>query len=270
MHDSAWLKQQYQSTNNLSVRIRLHRTCSENPEDWYRWVFSFLQKRLPVQARILEIAGGKGDLWFRISDRISENWNVTVTDRFEKMVDEAREQIGMYPNFSYGVQDAEQAMEASSASCDAVIANHVIYHLQNPARLFQEARRVLKTDGQLFASVTGQDHLGDLYRFFGEIDPRFTQLRAKHQCEFFGESGRQKMLAFFPKVEWNPHADAIVIRKEHLSLLIEYVLSWHEAEAIVRNLSHEFIAERVQELFVARGEYLRFEKQEGMFIAKNR
>jgi ubiquinone/menaquinone biosynthesis C-methylase UbiE len=69
--------------------------------------------------------------------------------------------LSTYDRF-FDVIDA-QAIPYAGASFDAVVANHMLYHVQDRPRAFSEIRRALKPGGQLFVATNGQDHMAELW-----------------------------------------------------------------------------------------------------------
>ena len=76
------------------------------------------------------------------------------------------------PAFTFAVLDA-QALTYPAGAFDAVIANHMLYHVADKARAFAELRRVLVPGGRLYAATNGTDHMREL---------RALSRRASRQC----------------------------------------------------------------------------------------
>lgn len=54
------------------------------------------------------------------------------------------------------------ALPFPDANFDLVIANHMLYHLDNPEAAVREFARVLRPGGQLRVSLNGRDHIEEL------------------------------------------------------------------------------------------------------------
>ena len=54
------------------------------------------------------------------------------------------------------------ALPFPDANFDLVVANHMLYHLDNPEAAVREFARVLRPDGQLRVSLNGRDHIEEL------------------------------------------------------------------------------------------------------------
>lgn len=150
------LTEQYKSARNLEARIRLHRRFSTNPYPWFRWVLDHV--RLPRTARLLEVGGGHGLLWHENRARIPAGWEIVVSDLSPGMVAQAAATLADRPNIRVAVLDA-QTLPFADGCFDAVIANHMLYHVPDRARALAEMRRVLRPDGKLFAATNDQDHM---------------------------------------------------------------------------------------------------------------
>ncbi|MEZ4608117.1 MAG: class I SAM-dependent methyltransferase [Deinococcales bacterium] len=57
--------------------------------------------------------------------------------------------------------DAEEIPFADN-SFDAVIANHMLYHVADRPKALGEIARVLKANGKLYATTVGERHMGEL------------------------------------------------------------------------------------------------------------
>jgi SAM-dependent methyltransferase len=156
--DAAYLReQQYRDDTNLRARIDLHRRFSTNPEPWHRWVFDRFE--LGRDDWILEVGCGPAELWAENSDRIPTTWRLTLVDLSEGMIARARGVLG--DRADYRVADV-QDLPFADASFDAVIANHMLYHVPDRRLGLAEIARVLRSGGRFYASANGRDHLCEL------------------------------------------------------------------------------------------------------------
>ncbi|HCI80868.1 MAG TPA: hypothetical protein DHW02_14395 [Ktedonobacter sp.] len=154
------LTEQYKDASNLMARIALHERFSTNPYDWHRWVFE--RFHIPSQARILELGCGPGKLWLNNAERIPEGWQITLTDFSPGMLQENQRNLQAVPHsFEYHIADA-QSIPFADETFDAVIANHMLYHVPDRAKAIAEVRRVLKPEGHFYAATNGENHLREL------------------------------------------------------------------------------------------------------------
>lgn len=218
------LAEQYKDASNLDARIALHSRFSTNKLNWYRWLFEHLN--LPKNARVLELGCGPARLWRENLERISENWNITLTDASPGMLEEASAYLKDEPHtFGYEVVDA-QAIPFDEASFDAVIAIHMLYHVPDQHRALAEIRRVLKPGGQFYASTNGRTHMkeiGDLAAHFAEGET-LGQIRAAHTLNSFRlEDGLEILSAHFHKVTLHRRKSSLEVTEAEP--LLAFILS---------------------------------------------
>src|SRR3954451_1565400 len=102
----------------------------------------------------LAVAGGPGDLAFRLADRAGPDGRVLYTDFAPEMVEAARE-LGAgreVDNVEYLVLDAER-MELADGSVDGVGCRYGYMLMADPAAALAESRRVLRDGGPLAFAV---------------------------------------------------------------------------------------------------------------------
>ena len=151
------LEEQYAGAGNLRARITLHARFSTNPYRYPRWVFDGYD--FAVDAEVLEVGCGDGMIWGENLDRIPPGWSLTLTDLSEGMVAEARQLIG--DRARYAVARVEE-LPFGDQSFDAVIANHMLFHVEDRERAFGEIRRVLRAGGVFASTTVGRNHLREL------------------------------------------------------------------------------------------------------------
>jgi len=165
--DQAYLKdEQYRDDSNLRARIELHRRFDTNPEPWHRWVFDRLH--FPERAQILEVGCGPAELWVQNSDRIPPDWRLTLADLSPGMVEEARRVLD--ERAAYRVADI-QDLPFDDASFDGVIANHMLYHVQDLPRALCEVARVMRPDATFYCSTNGSEHLKEIKALYSDAEP---------------------------------------------------------------------------------------------------
>lgn len=157
------LTKQYHNANNLEARIALHQRFSTNKENFQRWIFE--QLNLPKQARILEIGCGPASLWRDNTERIDATWHITLGDLSQGMLEQAQHNLAdVAHRFTFQQLDA-QDLPFDAASFDAIIANHMLYHVPNLGKALAEMQRVLKPAGYFYAATNGNEHMRELEDF---------------------------------------------------------------------------------------------------------
>lgn len=273
------LQRQYKDATNLNARIALHRRFSTNRYGWFRWVFDHLD--LPPGARILELGCGPGYLWQENWQRVPPDWQITLSDFSSGMLAQARENLEPLltaspdgPTVDFQLIDA-QAIPYEDERFDAVIANHMLYHVRDRQQALTEIRRVLRRSntitgqaaGRLFAATNGAGHLAELAALLARCNAGYDDL-ATGASEFGLENGAEQLRPWFTAIERHDYPDTLVVTEAQP--LIAYILShprWDErglSDAVLRCLV-ELVEQRL-----ARDGVIRISKTTGMFIACRR
>ncbi len=219
--DPVYLKtHQYHDARNLDARVEVHRRFSSNPYGWFRWVFDALLK-LPGNAVMLELGCGTGLLWKENAARIPAGWKITLSDLSAGMVDAAWRNLVVVPRPFRFQEINAQAIPCEDGAFDAVIADHMLYHVPDRAKAISECRRVLKPGGRLFATTVGGHHLEELHGILGEAG--VGDLMESFSDPFTLENGAEQLRAAFPHVELCRYADALEVTD--VILLMDYVRS---------------------------------------------
>lgn len=154
MDPSAHAIRQYSTTSgNLSRRNALH-AWNTHSRPWYSWV----RDRLPKNGTLLEIGAGMGELW-RQPDHDLAGLDLVLTDFSPAMCDELRKVPGAVVK-----QCDAHRLPFDDASFDTVVANHMLYHLDDPDAALREFARVLRPGGRAFIALNGEDHLPELFQ----------------------------------------------------------------------------------------------------------
>ncbi len=229
------LRKQYQTDANLNARIALHRLFNANPYPWYRWEFEHYA--LPANARVLELGCGPADLWRENADRIPAGWDITLSDFSEGMIAAAQRNLAALERpFAFKQADA-QDLPFAATTFDAVIANHMLYHVPDRPRAFAEIRRVLEPGGKFYAATNGEQHMRELWRLYEPIIPNCHARVLAAAGGFLMENGAAQLdAAGFVDVIWRAYVNALAVTD--VEPLIAYAQSsntlmdhvWTEAE----------------------------------------
>jgi len=136
--------------------------------------------------RVLDVGCGVGDDVRAIAELIGETGRVTGIDSSVAFIEEARTR-GVPSNASFAVGDAN-ALPFADASFDAVRAERVFQHLQNPEGAAHELRRVLERDATALLLDQDWESLS-----IGGSDPGVSRIVARAYCDRLanGTAGRQ-------------------------------------------------------------------------------
>jgi len=208
--DALDVREQYQDDRNLNARIALHARFSTNPYGWSRWVFDHLTD-LPEDARILELGCGPGDLWAANRTRIPSEWELTLTDFSSGMVEAAQAKLAdLNRQVTTRVVDA-QAIPFEDGAFDAVIANHMLYHVPDRQRALHEIRRVLQTLGTFYATTVGDQHMAQLWSLVEPFVPDIRERTSKVSRGFTLENGDNQLGEVFAHIARYDYKDALEV-----------------------------------------------------------
>lgn len=248
--------EQYADGRNLSARSGLHARFSTNPYGWMKWVFD--QFDFPEDAKVLELGCGPGFVWRENFNRNPPGWQVLLSDFSEGMIAEAKDSLSSNASFCFEVLDAQDVPHEDD-HFDAVIANHMLYHVPDRPKALGEIRRVLKSNGQLYAATNGPRHMQELY----EIVRRHIPDLAAGSEGFTLENGVGQLSEHFENVEVRFHEDSLVVTEaEPLCAYARSMVGLGDADEqqiarVEKDLSARIAAEGKMEIA----------KHQGMFVA---
>lgn len=216
--DPHYLKtDQYRDSSNLDARVEIHKRFSTNPYGWMRWVFDQLL-RLPANAKILELGCGPGYLWKENASRVPSSWDINLSDLSPGMLDSAwRNLVVTGRNYKFKEIDAQE-IPFEDDTFDAVIANHMLYHIPDKPKAIAEIKRVLKTGGHFFATTVGENHLKEITDWFRQIHK--SEIWDSFSNLFTLENGLDQLKPFFPNVTVSRYEDSLHVTE--LEPLVAY------------------------------------------------
>jgi ubiquinone/menaquinone biosynthesis C-methylase UbiE len=221
LSDPNYVAEQYRNASNLNARIQLHARFSTNKYGWLCWVFD--RFNIPPENQILELGCGPGNLWLQNRDRIPDGWALTISDISAGMVEEAQRNLEpSQRRFRFEVIDA-QSIPFPDDSFDAVIANHMLYHVPDRPKALSEMRRVLRPGGQFYASTVGQTHLQELFVLVQQFDSGIASRDGSPAVSFLLENGSEQLARWFSQVTLHRYEDNLIVTEA--APLVAYVLS---------------------------------------------
>jgi SAM-dependent methyltransferase len=177
------------TTGRLTARIALH-AYGTNPQDWFSW----LSDRLPLTGDVLEVGAGTGRLWTQV-DHATRGLSLTLTDFSAAMCDQLRAIPGAR------VQRCDAAnLPFADASFDTLIANHMLYHLDDPTVALREFARVVRRQGRLAVATNGAGHLAELDAIAEAIGRADLNVWSAH-ANFAAETGPAFVARYFRDVQ---------------------------------------------------------------------
>ena len=249
--------EQYKNSNNLNVRISLHDQFSTNKIGWFNWLFN--QIDFSKVNRLLEIGCGNGKLWEN-RDIDLRNREIFLSDISEGMVHEVRKKLGK--DYNCIVADC-QAIPFKDGYFDAVIANHVLFYIQNLDKGLSEIYRVLKNNGIFYCSTYGKEHMKEITELVQSFDSR-VELSQNSLFDIFGiENGEMILKKIFKSVQFNPYNDSLIVNQAQP--LVDYIMSCHGNQNEILGPKISKFKEYVESIISKNGN-ITITKQAGLFI----
>lgn len=252
--------EQYKNAKNLNDRISLHEKYSTNSQGWFNWLFEKID--FSKVNRLLELGCGNGKLWQENNIDL-RNREIFLSDISEGMVEEVRNKLGS--DFNCIVVDAEK-IPFKDAYFDSIIANHVLFYLNDLNQGLKEIRRVLKSNGVLYCSTYGSKHMKEITDIVQSFDSRIN-LSNHSLYDVFGlENGESILKEYFTSVQRMDYQDSLEITES--KPLIDYIMSCHGNQNEILGPKLNEFKEYIEELLVNNGKII-VTKQAGLFICEN-
>ncbi len=252
--------EQYKNAKNLNDRISLHEKYSTNKQGWFNWLF--YQIDFSRVNRLLELGCGNGKLWQE--NRIDlRNREIFLSDISEGMVEEVRNKLGS--DFNCIVADAEK-IPFKDSYFNTIIANHVLFYLNDLNLGLKEIDRVLKSDGILYCSTYGKNHMKEITEIVQNFDSRIN-LSNHSLYDIFGLANGEDILSkYFSNIQRMDYQDSLEITES--KPLIDYIMSCHGNQNEILGPRLNEFKEYIEELLKNNGKIV-VTKQAGLFVCKN-
>ena len=257
-NDDSKIVEQYMDSNNLKVRIQLHEKYSTNPQGWFPWLYS--QMNFNGVYRLLEIGCGNGQLWEKNTLNL-RNREFFLSDSSEGMVKEVREKYGS--QFNCIVVDCEQ-IPFKDNYFDCIIANHVLFYLNDLNQGLKEIKRVLRPDGVLYCSTYGHKHMKEINEIVKEFDNRIVLSSNNLYSKFGLENGQEILNQYFNSVQLKTYEDCLVINEAQP--LIDYIMSCHGNQNEIIGPQMNRFKEYIDQILIKKK--IKVSKEAGLFICQ--
>ncbi|KAF2185752.1 S-adenosyl-L-methionine-dependent methyltransferase, partial [Zopfia rhizophila CBS 207.26] len=217
-YPSKHAQSQYANTSSkLAARLAIH-TWNTHSESWFAWAGS----RIPKPGHVLEVGAGTGQLWRETC--LPEK--LTLTDFSKAMCDELRGIRGEDKEVEVRVkQCGAEELPFEEGSFDTVVANHMLYHVDNPDNALAEFKRVLKPKSTVIVALNGMDHLDELLAI-GDLIGHPSTIR--NQARISAESAREYLERHFVDVRNERFPGAFEIKT--VQPVVDYLGSLGEEE----------------------------------------
>lgn len=255
------LREQYKDGSNLNARMRLHARFSTNRYGIFPWILDHMT--LPVDAQVLEVGTGTAQMWLRNRNRIPSGWRIVLSDFSDGILRDGLAALAPIARRFEALQLDAQVLSFEDAAFDAIVANHMLYHVPDVPRALAEFRRVLKPGGRCFAATSSTSNM----REFNEAAERFLGIPVSKTAAHFGlETGLAPMRAAFPSVDVLQYPDSLVVTEA--APLIDYINSTStRMSAKVSDDKITALKNFFENEISARGAF-HITKDAGMFIAR--
>lgn len=253
--------EQYKNAKNLNDRISLHEKYSANKQGWFNWLFN--QIDFSKVNRLLELGCGNGKLWQENKIDL-RNREIFLSDISEGMVEEVRNKLGS--DFNCIVADAEK-IPFKDSYFDSIIANHVLFYLNDLNLGLKEIDRVLKSDGILYCSTYGKNHMKEITEIVQNFDSRIN-LSNHSLYDIFGlENGEDILSKYFSNIQRMDYQDSLAITES--KPLIDYIMSCHGNQNEILGPRINEFKEYIEELLENNGKIV-VTKEAGLFVCRKR
>lgn len=210
---------QYINSKNLNTRIKLHDLYSTNKQGWFNWLFN--QIDFSTVYRLLEIGCGNGKLWEHNNYNL-RNREIFLSDSSSGMIEEVRNKLGN--DYNYIVANC-QSIPFKNNYFDTIIANHVLFYLNDIHQGLSEITRVLKSGGTFYCTTYSHQHMRELSEIAQNFDSRISLSNDSLPDKFGLENGKEILNKYFSYVEYRPYEDSLII--DDPQPIIDYILSCH-------------------------------------------
>jgi SAM-dependent methyltransferase len=255
------LKRQYKDSSNLNARMAIYQFGAEGGFGPAH-VLGLMLTAIPADADVLEVGSGPGWMWRSGLDQVPRSWRILLTDLTPGMTEEAITALGNDARFRARQMDAH-TLDLPDASFDAVIANWMLYHLDDRARALAEICRVLKPGGALFAATNGDAHVAKIdllvKEFIGDAAP------TRGGLAFTLENGEAQLSPFFASVA--VHQGQGTLHITETEAVVQYVLSFNESKHMIVGDRLDDLRRRVRDEIGAAGAFV-VQTHSGLFIAR--
>ena len=146
-------------------------------------------------------------------------------------------------DFTFGKVDA-QSIPYEKDSFDAVVANHMLYHVPDLARALSEIRRVLRPGGRLYATTNGLKHMVELREVPRKLDISTPIGGDQIVARFNLESGAGELSHWFAEVEVECRNGVLVVTDA--DPLVEYVMSFERLSDEEAVRLHDYFNGKIQ------------------------
>ncbi len=259
---------QYNDSAKFNARVLIHSKYGTNKTPWPIWLFN--QYQMPDRSRIIEFGCGNGLIWRANSFRINPAWIITLSDFSPGMLETARKSIdASITNIAYEVIDLSE-YEGKPEAFDRVIANHMLYHIDNRDEAIGKIHSMASPQGMLYCSTIGQNNMREMKELINEFtgNDYYSRALGNISDRFSLENGAAQLRKHFGTVEKIEYDDSLEITDA--VDLVNYVLSCNDLNPGIQVLPEEQKDEfkKFLDRKMEKTGRIHISKSSGTFIAK--
>jgi len=146
---------------------------------------------------------------------------------------------------------------------DTIIANHVLFYLNDLNQGLKEIDRVLRPNGIFYCSTYGKEHMKEITEIVQNFDSRIN-LSNHSLYDIFGlENGEVILKKYFSNVQRLEYPDSLEITES--KPLIDYIMSCHGNQNEILGPRLNEFKEYIEDILKASGKIV-VTKQAGLFV----
>jgi ubiquinone/menaquinone biosynthesis C-methylase UbiE len=203
-------KQQYANEDQLSVRIHTHELFTHPKIDFPQWVLDHLDWE-DIHT-VIDVGCGAGIYIPYLQKQVSPGGLIVSADLSLGMLrDVAAKPFVASTNL---LNARARQIPLLDASCDVVLANHMLYHVPDIPSVIREIRRVLRPGGVLIATTNAErsmlTFLNEIQAAYHALGVPIASLPTPFRKNFSLESGGQFITPYLLRMEIHRIESALV------------------------------------------------------------
>lgn len=220
-------KQQSASEYARWIRTQIHTLYGINEQGFFPFLFENYEFK--ENDKILELGCGDAIQWKDRIDQLPSGVTLVLSDYSQESLDLICDKIKNHPRVIIELIDIQE-IPFTDQSFDVVIANHMLYHIQDLEQGLSEVERILKKNGTFYASTNGihgiRHYLNSILKEFNPASTAF-----KEDYAFSMQNGGEILSYHFKDVSCIEYPDALVIPD------VEPLLDWLNSITTLSDLS---------------------------------
>ena len=202
---AAHLVDQYSDTEKLRIRIDTHERYSERTDTFFDWMLAHIAPERGM--RLLDVGSGPGPYHAALAER---GVGVVATDQSSGMMREVMAQAARLGPPTAAVRADAAALPFAEATFDRVMANHMLYYVEDQTRALADMRRALRPGGRVILATNAADAQGVLSDLHERACRGLAYVPAARDASTFTLSDLPLVRSVFPSAQVHVREDAFV------------------------------------------------------------